>query len=742
MPNPLSKSLYNFARNALPPISETEREALEAGGLWFDAELFSGNPDWDVLRNAPDPKLTEEEQAFLDGPVEELCAMLDAWDIEYERRDLPPEAWDFIRKNKFFGMIIPKEHGGLGFSALLHSEVIRKLSTRSGTGAVTVMVPNSLGPGELLMHFGTEAQQEKWLPRLADGTEIPCFGLTEAAAGSDASAMESHGVVEKRSVDGEKQIGIRLNFSKRYITLGPVATVMGVAFKLHDPNKLLGETEDIGITLALIPSETLGVTHGERHFPSRQAFQNGPLKGEDVWVPLDWVIGGQDYVGQGWKMLMTALAAGRGISLPSQSAAGAALCAATTGAYARIRRQFGIPIAEFEGVKSHLARLAATAYQLDAARKVTAGAIDEGHAPSVISAIMKAHATYRLREATNDAMDVHGGKTVIDGPKNYLGDLYRAVPVAITVEGANILTRNLMIFGQGSIRAHPYLLNEIMAAGMEDKEKGLEEFEKTIWKHAGHQLAIFGRALGRSWTGGAVAPAPDHAHDLVRYYRQLSRYSAVLAFVSEIALVHLGGALKRKEYISARLGDVLSELYLLSCALKRYEDEGRLREDRAVLAFVMQSGFKRIEDALAETFDNYPNRALGLFMGFIAPRSRRNSRSPSDDLTDLVAELISRDTATRQRIIQGVYMNDPDSEIAKLEKAFKLVCELDDVYRRMRKADADTIEAAKDSGAITGEEAARLEEAETLVREIEEVDSFDPAYLTGGTQTGSAHAAE
>lgn len=733
MPNPITKSLYKFARNALPEISETEQAALEAGGLWFDAEIFSGNPDWSVLREAPGYTLTEAEQAFIDGPVEELCNMLDPWEIEYERKDLPPEVWDFIRQNKFFGMIIPEEYGGLGFSALCHSEVIRKLSSRSGTGAVSVMVPNSLGPGELLMHFGTDEQKNYWLPRLAKGEEIPCFGLTETAAGSDAGAMESVGVVEKATVDGKETLGIRLNFNKRYITLGPIATVMGVAFKLEDPDGLLGDQKDVGITLALIPSDTPGVTHGKRHYASRQAFQNGPLEGKDVFVPLDWIIGGQEYAGQGWMMLMSALSVGRGISLPSQSAAGASLALMTTGAYARCRHQFNISIAEFEGIQERIAALAAHAYQLDAARRVTARAVDEGHAPSVLSAIVKAHATYRLREATNDAMDVHAGKAVIDGPKNYLGDLYRAVPVAITVEGANILTRNLMIFGQGAIRAHPYLLDEIMAASDEDEEAGLEKFSQTIWKHAGHQAATFFRAFARSWTGGASAPYPDGADDLKQHYKQLGRYSSVLAFVSEIALVHLGGALKRKEFISARLGDILSEVYLLSCALKRFEEDGKPREDRPVLGYVMQAGYQRIEQRLTEVIDNYPSRPLAALMRFTAPSSGKNGRAPDDQLAQRVSDLVTTDTETRTRLMQGLYIGSVESsEVARLERAFKAVTAAEPLYRKRRHDEA-----------LTEAETRQLEEAESFVREIVEVDSFDPEVLTGISGAPAAkHAAE
>ena len=469
----------------LPSLSDTEREAIEAGDVWWDADLFGGNPDWAKLLAFPPAVLTGEERAFLDGPVEELCHMLNDWQINWELRDLPAEVWEFLKRQKFFAMIIPKQYGGLGFSAYAHSEVIRKLSTRSLTGAVTAMVPNSLGPGELLLQFGTKAQQDYWLPRLARGEEIPCFGLTSPEAGSDAAAMVDSGVVCRGSWDGREVIGIRLNWHKRYITLAPVATVLGLAFKLHDPDHLIGNRDEIGITVALVPTSLPGVEIGRRHLPSLLGFQNGPTRGRDVFIPIDHVIGGVDQVGEGWKMLMSALAAGRGISLPSLSAAASAFVAHATGAYARIREQFHVPIGRFEAVQERLGRMAATAYLLDAARRLTCAAIDRGHKPAVITAIMKAQATERMRVVANDAMDIHGGKGVQEGPLNYLGTLYRGVPIGITVEGANIVTRALIQFGQGAIRSHPYLLAEITALEDADRTRGLEAFDRVFWAHVG-----------------------------------------------------------------------------------------------------------------------------------------------------------------------------------------------------------------------------------------------------------------
>src|ERR1700743_2451715 len=609
----ITKPIFSWARGVLPSMSDTEREALEAGDVWWDADLFTGNPDWSKLLAFAPAKLTDEERAFLNGPVDELCAMLDDWKINWEWRDLPKQAWAFIKARKCFGMIIPKEHGGLGFSAYAHSEVVRKISTRSLAAAVTVMVPHSLGPGELLMRFRTQEQQERWLPRLADGLDIPCFGLTSPEAGSDAASMIDTGIICKGTFEGREVLGLKLNWHKRYITLGPVATLLGLAFKAYDPDHLIGSEKELGITVALIPTHLPGVSIGRRHLPAMQVFQNGPNWGRDVFIPMDYIIGGQERLGQGWKMLMTALAAGRGISLPSLSAAGAAYAGRPTCAYARIREQFGISIGKFEGIEEPLARIAGTAYLLDAARRLTCAALNEGRHPAVISGIMKLQATERMRIAIDDAMDIHGGKAVIDGPQNYLGSLYRSVPVGITVEGANILTRNLIVFGQGAIRAHPYLLLEMNALGEQDRAKGLDAFDDAFWKHVGHSVVTLFRAWGRSWSFGMFAPAPD-AGEATGFYRQLSRYSSAFALCADMALLTLGGALKRKEMLSARFGDILSELYLLSAALKRWQDEGRQVADFAALEWCMASGFRSIESRLAEILANLPNPFVAVLL--------------------------------------------------------------------------------------------------------------------------------
>ena len=725
----ITKPIFSWARTVLPPMSDTEREALEAGDVWWDAELFTGNPDWSKLIVNPPATLSPEEKAFLNGPVDELCAMLDDWKITFELRDLPPDVWTFIRRRKFFGMIIPKEYGGLGFSPYAHSEVVRKLSTRSLTAAVTVMVPNSLGPGELLMRFGTKEQQERWLPRLADGRDIPCFGLTSPEAGSDAASMVDSGIICKGTFEGREVLGLKLNWHKRYITLGPVATLLGLAFKAYDPDHLVGPTEDIGITVALIPTDLPGVEIGRRHLPAMQVFQNGPNRGRDVFIPLDYIIGGPERLGQGWKMLMTALAAGRGISLPSLSAAGAAFAARTTGAYARIREQFNVPIGKFEGIEEPLARIAGTAYLLDAARRLTCAALNQGHHPAVISGIMKLQATERMRIAIDDAMDIHAGKAVIDGPQNYLGSLYRSVPVGITVEGANILTRNLIVFGQGAIRAHPYLLAEMNALADEDRARGLDAFDTAFWQHVGHSVTTLFRAWGRCWTFGVFAPAPE-AGAASRFYRQLSRYSAGFALCADMALLTLGGALKRKEMLSARFGDILSELYLLSAACKRWEDEGREPADLAALEWCMASGFRTIENRFAEILANLPNRFVAGILKFLIQPFGARVLGPSDRVIHQCAQLVLEPSAARDRLTADIAHVEDDGGVARLEKAFRLVTSADEIAKKMRAAHLHDWREAVKKGVITQGEGEQLAAAHEAVMKVIEVDDFAPEALS------------
>ncbi|KWU18828.1 acyl-CoA dehydrogenase [Achromobacter xylosoxidans] len=738
----ISEPAYRWARNAMPPLSATEREAIEAGDTWWEADLFTGNPDWRKLLDVPAAALTPDEQRFIDGPVAQLCAMLDEWDITWHRRDLPPEVWSFLKAQRFFGMIIPKRHGGLGFSPYAHSEVVRRISAYSITAGVTVMVPNSLGPGELLMQFGTQAQRDYWLPRLADGREVPCFGLTSPEAGSDAASMVDTGVVCRQVVDGRELIGVRLNWHKRYITLGPVATVLGLAFKMSDPDGILGGgPRDIGISVALVPTDAPGVEIGRRHLPAMQVFQNGPNRGRDVFVPLDALIGGVERAGHGWQMLMSALAAGRGISLPSLSAAACVMSAHATGMYARVREQFGIPVGKFEGVQEKLASLAGNAYLVEAARRLTCAALNQGVKPAVVSGIMKYHATERMRVSVNDAMDVHAGRAVIDGPSNYLGALYRAVPIAITVEGANILTRNLIIFGQGAIRAHPYLMPEILALGNPDEERGMEVFHDVFWRHLRHTGMNTLRAIGRAWTGGVLAPSPVSG-PTAGHYRRLGRYAAGFALLADAALARLGGGLKRRELLSARLGDILAELYLLSAVLKRWEDDGRKHDDLPLVRWCMEQGYAEIEKRMDQVLSNLPGRPLAWALrAAILPL--RLARGPGDALTRECAELLLKPSPTHARLAADLQRSagggqGDDDPLALLTRAFALVDAVQPIRDRLRQSGVRDWREAHRHGAITATQAAQLEEAEAIVSRVLQVDDFAPEELAPGQEPSSA----
>ncbi|MBV7377999.1 acyl-CoA dehydrogenase [Maritimibacter dapengensis] len=719
----VTRPIFNWAKNALPTLSETESEALNAGEVWWEAELFSGNPDWSKLAAVKPPEFSAEEQAFFDGPVKDLCAMIDDWKINHEDGDLSAEVWDFLREHRFFGMIIPKDHGGLGFSAFAHSEIVRFISTRSVAAAVTVMVPNSLGPGELLHQFGTDEQKHHWLPRLADGRELPAFGLTSDEAGSDAGAMVDDGVVCHSEWNGEKVLGIRLNWAKRYITLSPVCTVLGLAFKLRDPDGLIGETEDIGITCALVPTDLPGVETGRRHIPSSTMFMNGPTTGKDVFIPLDHIIGGQEFAGKGWMMLMSALAAGRGISLPSMGCAAIALSAHTTGAYSRIREQFGLPIGKFGGVQERLGRLAADAYSMDAARRLTCAGLDEGRALSVISAIMKAHATFRMREALNDAMDVHSGKAVIDGPSNYLLPLYRAVPIGITVEGANIVTRSLIIFGQGGIRAHPHMLDNMLALQEEDRDTSLAKFDKSFWAHVGHSTRTVFRSWGRALTGGRFAPVPD-AGAATPIYRTLSRWSAAYALTADLLFLTLGGNLKRMELITGRMGDVLSEMYILSAALKRWEDEGRQKSDLPVLEYAAADAFHNIQSTLDEVVTNLPVKwASWALRLFAMPGATQ--RKPGDRIVAACSDLLYAPSDARDRIVGRLAKGCNRDGVEVLDACFAKVTEMAPVMKRLRDADK-TPEEALEAGLISDAEMSGIEEMSRLVDEVVAVDDYAP----------------
>ncbi len=733
----LSDRVFPMARAALPRLSETEQEALEAGDVWWDAELFSGRPDLRALLDAPPPALTAKERAFIDGPVEELLAMLDDWDIQWRRHDLPPEVWAFLKENRFFGMIIQEEHGGLGFSAFAHSEVVKRISTRSLAAAVTVMVPNSLGPGELLLQFGTDDQKERYLPRLADGSEIPCFGLTSAEAGSDAAAMTDRAVVCER--DGA--LWLRASWSKRYITLGPVATLLGVALQLEDPDGLLGGEKELGVTLVLAPADAEGVTTGRRHLPALQAFQNGPIEGRDVMLPLDEaIIGGRERAGEGWRMLMSALAAGRGISLPSLSTAAAAVAARATGAYGRVREQFGVPIGKFEGVQRKLAHIAGVAYRLEAARRLTCAGLDQGRRLSVVSAIMKASSTAQMREAVEAAMDVHAGKAIIDGPLNYLGNHWRATPVGITVEGANLLTRNLIIFGQGAIRCHPHLLNEIAALEEPDEEKARAAFDKAFAGHLAHLFGTQWRAFWRGWTAGRLLWPPVKG-PARRHAQLLLRYSAAFAHVGELALLSLGGQLKRREMLSARLGDVLTELYMIGAVIKRFEDDGRPEADRPLLDWCCEASFARIDERLSGVLRHLPSRPLAWFAGLtLGPF--RGRQGPDDDLIRRTADLTLEPSETRERLTEGVHRGVGDDGMARLERAFDLVTACAPLTKRLRDAKCDDPEEAVARGLISESDADQLAEMAAAVDKAVEVDAFAPEEISGAASAEPPRAAE
>ncbi|WP_292292931.1 acyl-CoA dehydrogenase [Marivita sp.] len=723
----LTRPIHAWAKKALPTLSKTEADALDAGEVWWEAELFSGDPDWDKLLDVATPELTDEERAFLEGPCEELCAMIDDWTINHADADLPPEVWDFLRRKKFFGMIIDKDHGGLGFSAYAHSEIVRYISTRSVAAAVTVMVPNSLGPGELLHMFGTEAQKDHWLPRLADGRELPAFGLTSSEAGSDAASMLDEGVIEMGDWQGEQVLGIRLNWAKRYITLAPVCTVLGLAFKLRDPDGHLGGSEDLGITCALVPADLPGVETGRRHIPSSTMFMNGPTTGKDVFIPLDHIIGGPDYAGQGWMMLMSALAAGRGISLPSMACAAISISAHTTGAYSRIRQQFGLPIGKFGGIQARTARLAADAYAMESARRLTCAGLDEGRALSVISAIMKAHATFRMRDAIDDAMDVHSGKAVIDGPSNYLLPLYRAVPIGITVEGANIVTRSLIIFGQGSIRAHPHILDEMKALQIDDEAESLDAFDRSFWAHVGHSLRTAGRSILRSWSGSRMGTAPFRSGDAAPIYRELSRWSASYALVADIAFLTLGGGLKRKEMISGRMGDILSEMYILSAALKRWQDDGRPKADLPVLRYAAQSAFRNIRAAMDDVLQNLPAR-WAAWLGRAMTLPGGAARGPDDALTETCADLVYAPSDTRDRIVGRLHPGCARDGIAQLNDAWAKVTALEPVMKTLREA-GHSPDSALEAGLLSQSDHAEIREMERAVASVIAVDDFTPEAL-------------
>jgi len=724
----------------LPPMSQTEREALEAGTVWWDGELFTGAPKWPKLLSAKPPVLSAEEQAFLDGPCEELCRMLDDWHITHELGDLPPAVWDFMKSRGFFAMIIPKQYGGLEFSAYAHSCVLVKIASRSTTASSTVAVPNSLGPAELLNHYGTQEQKDYYLPRLARGEEVPCFALTGPRAGSDAASIPDTGIVCRGIWQGREIVGLKLNFSKRYITLAPVATVIGLAFRMFDPDRLLGDRADLGITCALIPRNTPGVTIGRRHFPINIPFQNGPIQGKDVFVPLDVIIGGPKMAGSGWRMLVEQLSVGRCISLPSNATGGAKAGVWATGAYARIRRQFNMPVGRFEGVESVIARMVGLTYTMDAARSVTAGAIDGGEKPSVPSAMLKYHVTEMGRQVANDALDVHGGKGICLGPRNYLARGYESVPVAITVEGANLLTRSLIIFGQGAVRCHPFVLREMNAARNPDRTQGVDEFDRALFGHVGFTISNAFRSLVMALTHARLTRVPVDGQT-TRYFQHIVRFSASFAFAVDVAMLTLGGYLKKKENLSARLGDVLSCMYLASMVLKHHENQGRQNQDLPIVEWACRHLLYHAQEQMHGFLRNFPNRPLaGLMRFFIFPRGRTYS-APGDRLGRQVASLVTDSTDSRERLCEYIYWTlEPTNPLGLLQEVLLLTRTAEPIEKRIRVEGVKTgkvtaldlpgqIQQAIAAGIITETEGAALRDYDRKTLELINVDDFAPDEL-------------
>ena len=725
-------------------MSETEQQAIDAGTTWFEAELFRGNPNWTKLHNYPQPRLSAQEKTFLEGPVEELCAMVSDWQVTHEMADLPPEVWQYLKDNKFFAMIIKKQYGGLEFSAFAQSRVLQKLTGVSSVLASTVGVPNSLGPGELLQEYGTKAQQDYYLPRLVKGEEIPCFALTSPEAGSDAGSIPDTGVICRQIFDGEEILGIKLNWDKRYITLAPVATVLGLAFKLEDPDGLIGDQKDIGITCALIPTNIEGITIGRRHFPLNVPFQNGPTQGKDVFVPLDYIIGGQEMAGQGWRMLVECLSVGRAITLPSNSAGGVKATALATGAYSRIRRQFKIPIGKMEGIEEPLARIGGNAYLMDAVTTLSTGAIDLGEKPSVISAIAKYHLTEKMRSSISDAMDIHGGKGICMGPSNYLARGYQGAPIAITVEGANILTRSLIIYGQGAIRCHPYVLAEIQAANESNEEQAVNNFDHALFGHIGFALSNISRSLWCSLTGARFLPAP-YNDETKRYYQLLTRFSANLAMLSDIAMLVLGADLKRKERISARLGDVLSNLYLASACLKRFNDEGRQAADLPLLKWAVEDSLFNIQQAIDALLSNFPNKSVAYLLRIIIFPLGTWLTKPSDDLEHQVATLLQTPSEARDRLGKWQYLvRDGKNVFGILEQTLEDIIACEPIFAKVciaidQKLPFYDLDKAAELGlaanAITEKEAQLLIKAEQGRKAVITVDDFDSSELVAGNTT-------
>lgn len=738
----LSKKLLAFYKSVSPEMSQTEQEAIDAGTVWWDGDLFSGKPEWQKLHAIAQPKLSAEEQAFLDGPCEEISAMVDEWQINHIDADLSDEVWAYLKKHKFFAMIIEKKYGGLAFSAYAQSRVLQKLAGINAVLSSTVGVPNSLGPGELLQHYGTKEQQDYYLPRLAAGDEIPCFALTSPEAGSDAGAIPDRGVIKKGIFNGEEVLGMSLTFNKRYITLAPVATVVGLAFKLYDPEGLLSDQKDLGITCALIPRDTDGLKIGRRHFPLNVPFHNGPLQGEDMFVPLSYIIGGEKMAGKGWRMLMECLSVGRCITLPSSAAGGAKQLALATGAYSRIRRQFRLPIGQMEGVEEMLARIGGNAYLMDAVTSFSTAGVDLGQKPSVISAICKYHLTEKMRVAVNDSMDIHGGKGICLGPNNYLGRAYQGTPISITVEGANILTRNMMIFGQGAMRCHPYVLDEIYAAQIEDKKEQLDAFDKAVWGHIGFAFSNTIRSIWFSLSANVTSGTPFN--DVTnKYYRALQGHSSNLALLTDVSMGVLGGSLKRRERLSARLGDILSHLYLASAVLKRYDEQGRLHEDLPFVHWALQDSLHQIDVAIDDFIRNFPVKPVAWVLRTLVQPFGKRFDKPSDEIEHQIAHILQNPCSARTRLGEGQYLARVEGSVfGDLEQTLDNIIKVEPIFDRICKALGEKLpmtqldllaDKAIAANIISEDEATLLRETEAGRLRTINVDDFDPQELLMST---------
>lgn len=728
--------LLQIFQKAQPPISATEREALSAGDVWWEGDLFSGKPDWQKLASIPVPQLTAEEKSFIDNQTRQLCAMIDDWELVNTYADFPPHIWEFLKKEKFLGLVIAKEYGGHGFSAFAHSQIVSMIASRSASAGVAVMVPNALGTGEFIQHYGTQEQKTYYLPRLAAGIEIPAFALSSPVAGSDAASITDTGVVKYGEFNGQKVLGIELNWNKRYITLAPIATLLGLAFKMYDPEHLLGDKSDIGITACLVPTNLPGVEQGKRHYPAGLAFLNGPTRGKNVFIPLEFIIGGPEMRGRGWYILMECLAGGRGISLPAMGTGMAKLCFRMTGAYAQVREQFRIAIGQLEGVGAVLGRIGGLTYLCEALRCFTLSGIHGGVKPALPAAITKYHVTEMSRKIVNDAMDIHAGRGIQLGPRNYLGLMYQALPIGVTVEGANILTRNLMIFGQGAIRCHPYIKDEIEAAAEKDPQIRLSKFDSLFCQHIGYVANNFVRVLAYGLTGGLFISAPKNTI-LTPYYRQLTRMSAALSFVSDAVLGILGGTLKRKECISARLGDILSQLFMASAVIKYFKDHQEPEADLPFVEYTLQECLYQIQLAFSGLRDNFLPRWVAVILYHLIFPWGAAYRPPRDDLQLRIAEIMMTPSAQRDRICEYCFVGEAkDDPTGRVERAFLALAATASLRKKIQQAIAagklkknknfsHLVSAAQEAGILNASEVTLLEDCAKLQADAIQVDEFN-----------------